>query len=208
MASGLWLHCSTAESRGTGGCSPPGTLQHTGTRAVLVCMACWWLLPAFGISYRTVTLTSVSLTMSHSPWDSGGVGLGRGHDSLLSKGTRLTSSFFGSPKTPWPATSSSWRCALLPTQTLLCCMLDRWVQPPNARVFYHSQGDAQVLDWPFSMQGLAHTYRASLEKPHSPPVHWPLRMCFLNTWAQLRNLLSGSPMVVMVTQKSDRATQD
>lgn len=141
-----------------------------GTCAIQVCMACWWLLPAFGISYRTVTPTSVSMTMSHSLWDSGGVGLGKGHNSPYSKGTLLTSSFFGSPKTPWPASSRFRLCPGYPP-CYAGCMLDRQVQPPNAHVFYHSQSDAQVLDWPFSMQGLANTYRASLEMPHSPPVN-------------------------------------
>lgn len=101
-----------------------------------VCMACWWLLTALGISYRTVTLTSVSMTMSHTLWDSGGVGLGRRHNSPYRKGALLTFSFIGSPKTPWPASSSFRLCSLLPTQTLYCagCMLDREAQPLNPAV--------------------------------------------------------------------------
>lgn len=167
----------------------PGTVQHIGTCAIQVCMACWWLLTALGISYRTVTLTSVSMTMSHSLWDSGGVGLGRRHNSPYHKGTLLTFSFFGSPKTSRPAFSSFRLCSLLPTQTLYCagCMLDREAQPlltPQCVLPLPGWHTGSQLA-SFSMQGLAGTYHVSLKIPHSHPVHWPLCICSLNTQAHL-----------------------
>lgn len=121
-------------STGTGGCSPPGSHKPFNTWGHVQYKFAWrmrasWLVAADSLWHflQNCHPDLCLMAMSHFLWR---CGFGEGTQFAHSKRTILTFSFFGSPKTLWPASSSFRLCSLLPTETLYYtgCMLD---QPPN-----------------------------------------------------------------------------